>query len=88
MRAKHFCVLATTGYLAKFGTNKMLLSPYPRSVAYAALRFKTVVLLLLIHCLLLLPLFPLWFLFHYEVHGVISSLAILMGMIELVDLLL
>ena len=46
------CTSTTAESRAKFGTSKMHLSPL---VAWAAVRFKAVVLLLLTFCLLLLP---------------------------------
>ena len=54
MRAEHFFVLQQQQNLGRrFGTSKMHLSP---PVAWAAVRSKEVVLLLLTFCLLLLPL--------------------------------
>ena len=54
MRAEHFFVLQQQQNLGRrFGTSKMHLSP---PVAWAAVRSKAVVLLLLTFCLLLLPL--------------------------------
>ena len=56
MRAEHFFVLQQQQNLGqRFGTSKMHLSP-PPPVAWAAVRSKAVVLLLLTFCLLLHPL--------------------------------
>ena len=55
MRAKHFCVLTTRESMVKIWHHiNALLS---KKVSAAAVCFNAVVLLLLIHCVLLLPLF-------------------------------
>ena len=56
-----FCALKKHNLKSRFGTSKMHLSPHPipshPPVANVAVRFKTVALLLMIYCLMLLPLF-------------------------------
>ena len=55
LELNNFCVVTIVDSRARFGASKMHLSPHP--VASTAVHSKAVVLLLLIRCLLLLPLF-------------------------------
>ena len=60
MQAKQFCLLTTTASMAKIGASKMHLSfppPPPPPEAWADVRSKTVVLLLMIYGLMYSPLF-------------------------------
>ena len=56
MRAKHFlCVLTTPASSAKIWYHLNVFKPCPTPPEYsAAIRYKAVVLLLLIHCLMLI----------------------------------
>ena len=72
MRAYLF-VLQRQNLGRRFGASKMHLNP---TVAWPAVRSKTVVLLLLIHCFMYLPLFVgfcVWSLFRYAILSILSS---------------